>query len=169
MLIRRMTLLLTYLMIAATAAMAEDDAWAPYRALQGTWIGEGTGFGETSDVSHTWAFVLDGRFLRLTTVSTPRGEGDAVHEDVGYLSLDTDRGVFVFRHFLGEGFVNTFDMEVDGGTLDFTEVSSESAGDMQTRMRLVFTGDDTYTMELDLATPDKDFTTCQTMTMKRRQ
>ena len=168
MLIRRMILLLACLMIVATAAMAEDDAWAPYRALQGTWIGEGTGFGETSDVSHTWTFVLDGKFLRLTTVSTPRGEGSAVHEDVGYLSLDTDRGVFAFRHFLSEGFVNTFDMEVDGETLRFTPKDSESAGDMQVRMRLIFTGSDTYTLELGLATPDQDFTTSQTMTMRRR-
>ena len=164
---RRLPIILACLLIAASVSLAEEDAWAPFRALEGTWTGEGEGFGSISDVSHSWTFVLGGKFLRLVTTSTPRGEGSEVHEDVGYLSHDTDRGVFVFRQFLGEGFVNTFDMKVDGDTLHFTSVSAESAGGMRVRMRLVFTGADTYNMELDLAAADGDFSTCQAMNMRR--
>ena len=167
MVTRRLPLILACLVIAASVSVAEEDVWAPFRALEGTWTGESTGFGTTSDVSHTWTFVLGGKFLHLTTVATPRDEGSEVHEDVGYLSHDTDRGVFVFRQFLGEGFVNTFDMKVDGDTLHFTPVSAESAGGMRVRMRLTFTGADTYTMELDMAGPDQDFSTSQEMTMRR--
>jgi len=48
--------------------------------------------GVVSDVTNDWAFVVDGKFLRLKTRSVPRDmESSAeVHEDVGYLSVDTD-------------------------------------------------------------------------------
>jgi hypothetical protein len=149
-----------------------SDPWAPLRLLVGDWVGEGSGFDGVSDVEHAWRFVLGDRFLRLETRSTARGEDGSgeVHEDVGYLSRDADASAFVFRQFLGEGYVNTFDVVVDaagGPVIDFGHRESENAGGMRVRMRLAFDGDDEYKMRLDLAFPGQDFATCQRMTMRR--
>jgi hypothetical protein len=138
----------------------------------GKWQGEGSGFGVVSDVTHEWEFVIDGNFLRLTTLSIPRTETGAEnkHEDVGYMSRDTDRGVFVFRQFLSEGFVNTFDVSATSGDnpeIVFEYHHSESAGGMRARMILNFVSASEYKMVLELASPGKDFAACQEMQLKK--
>lgn len=155
-----------------SAGEAGDDAWQGLRPLVGEWRGEGSGFGNVSDVTHTWEFAIQERFLRLRTSSTIRGkEGPgAVHEDVGYLSRDSDRSAFVFRQFLSEGFVNVFDVSFangEGATILFGERASESAGGMRAQMRLEFISDTEYEMVLDLAMPGKEFAACQWMRMKK--
>ena len=62
-----------------------EDLWGFLRPLVGTWVGEGSGFGSTSDVVHEWQFVLNQKFLRLSTRSTSRVESSSgeIHEDVG--------------------------------------------------------------------------------------
>ncbi len=157
------------------SACADDaaDAWRHYRPLVGHWIGAGSGFGVVSDVEHHWEFVIHDKFLRLQTRSTARQEDGAgeVHEDVGYLSQDTDRSAFVFRQFLSEGSVNTFDMSTtdrEPATLLFGVRESESAGGMRVQMRLTFLSANEYEMVLELAGPGKDFSPCQTMRMKRQ-
>lgn len=135
---------------------ADADPWAPFRDLVGTWRGEAASFGSVSDLTHEWDFVVQGRFLRLRTRSVQRAEGGdgEVHEDVGYLSRDTDHGGFVFRQFLSEGFVNTYDVVRDGSVIRFDHRESESAGGMRARMRLTFGPGVTYDMVLDLAGPE---------------
>jgi hypothetical protein len=141
-----------------------------FRPLLGTWQGEGTGFGSVSDVTHEWEFAVGGQFLRLRTRSVQRpeyGSGEA-HEDVGYLSHDADEDGFVFRQFLSEGFVNTFDVKTEAdGTVVFEHRDSESSGGMRVRMHIRFTAEDAYDAVLDLASPGKEFVSCQEMHMKR--
>jgi hypothetical protein len=148
---------------------AEPSVWAAFVPLVGEWRGEGSGFGAVSDVDHEWSFAVQGKFLQLRTRSVQRAEAGAgeVHEDVGYLSHDKDAGAFVFRQFLSEGFVNTFDVEIDGQTIRFQHRLSESAGGMRARMQLRFLSEDEYEMVLDLAAPGKDFAACQEMRLKR--
>ena len=76
-----------------------------------------------------------------------------------------------FRQFLSEGVVNTFDVTSgsDGKRIVFEHRETESAGGMGARMRLTFVADDEYEMTLDLATPEKDYATCQTMRMERSE
>ncbi len=157
---------------AVAAHADEEDAWAPLRPLVGTWHGQGAGFGNVSDLTHEWEFVIDGKFLRLTTLSIPGTEkgADNKHEDVGYMSRDTDRGVFVFRQFLSEGFVNTFDVTATSGDnpeIVFEYHHSESAGGMRARMVVNFVSANEYKMVLELASPGKEFAACQEMTLKR--
>lgn len=86
------------------------------------------------------------------------------------MSLDTGRGAFVFRQFLSEGYVNTFDVTVRAGKVrgvDFGYRDGESTGGVRARMRLDFAGDDEYEMVLDLAFPGKEFAACQEMRMRR--
>lgn len=150
-----------------------SEVWAPLRPLLGRWVGQGSGFGAVSDVEHEWRFVIQGHFLELRTRSTRRAgpaEQGETHEDVGLMSRDTDEGRFVFRQFLSEGFVNTYDVSVraDGAPeIVFRHRESEGSGEMRAQMRLAFTGVDEYEMTLDLAAAGKDFTPCQTMLMRR--
>jgi hypothetical protein len=116
--------------VAQTAREPAEAVWTALRPLVGQWRGEGSGFGALSDVAHDWTFVVQGNFLELRTRSVPRaedGEGE-VHEDVGYLSYDKDTDAFVFRQFLSEGVVNTFDIlvEDEGRTIRFDHRHTES-------------------------------------------
>jgi len=125
-----------------------------------------------SDVSHRWEFVIGEHFLRLRTRSVSRAADgtEEVHEDVGYVSYDADRERFVFRQFLSEGYVNTYDVNVlgdDPPAIDFAYRDAESAGGMRAQMRLVFTSPNEYEMVLDLAASGQPFVACQTMTMNR--
>jgi hypothetical protein len=178
---RKQTILIGWVVSAATLAYAfaggssessYKDVWQPYRLLVGEWRGEGSGFGVVSDVTHDWAFVMDGKFLRLKTRSVPRNTESSAeaHEDFGYLSLDTDRDVFVFRQFLSEGFVNTFEVTADADgfvTMVFEYRETESAGGMRARMLLKFVSQNEYEMVLELAGSGKDFTPCQNMRMRK--
>jgi hypothetical protein len=106
------------------------------------------------------------------TIAFAQGDEDAgdLHEDAGYLSLDTDHSSLLFRQFLSEGFVNTFDVPVeDADTLRirFGPRDSERAGGMRVRMELVFPSDAECEMVHGLAAPGKDFAACQRMRMMR--
>ena len=154
------------------AAASEQDPFAPLRPLVGLWTGAGSGFGNESSVSHQWDLALQGIFLRLQTVSTDRSpaESGEIHEDLGLLSYDTDTSGFVFRQYLSEGYVNTFDVTIETAeppTIHFAARESESGGGLRVQMRLVFLSATEYRMELDLAAPGKDFSTCQRMQMKK--
>jgi hypothetical protein len=65
-----------------------------------------------SVVERSYVSVLGGRFIEVRNRSTyapqtanPKGE---VHDDVGYLSFDNARKLFVLRQFHVEGFVNQY-------------------------------------------------------------
>ncbi len=95
-----------------------------------------------------------------------------VHEDVGYFNHDPDRDLIVFRQFLSEGYVNTYTLapaEEPGDSLVLTSESTESAGGMQARLTIRLPAPDSYEMLLDLASPGKEFFTCQRLSMKRVQ
>lgn len=173
------TTLAALLLAAAftSAALASDaaapDDWAPFRRFVGEWQGVANGFGGTSDVTHEWSFVMDGHFLRLRTrsvVHAENGDGE-VHEDVAYLSRDTDHDTFVFRQFLSEGYVNTYEVRIDPDRPDaylFAWRESESAGGMRAQLRFDFTPDGGYDAALDLAfSAEGEFRPCQEMEMRK--
>jgi len=113
-----------------------------------------------------------GKFLRLTTESVTRANGEPgeIHEDTGYLSRDTDHGVFVFRDFLSEGFVNTYEVSLaaqEKPTILFDYRGTESAGGMRARMHLTFESNDEYEMVLELAADGEEYAPCQQLRMKR--
>jgi len=156
----------------------KEDTWQVFKPLVGEWKGDGAGFGDVTDVTHLWDLVLQGKYLRLRTKSVSRKEGKSVelqeeiHEDVGFLSWDTDRKSFVFRQFLSEGFINTFDVTINSEKplmMIFGHRETESGGGMRAQMTLSFTGDTKYDMVLDLAGPGKEFSPCQQIHMKKKQ
>lgn len=163
-------------LLAFGSARAQDppaaDPLAVLDRLEGVWQGEGRGFGQISQVTHTWERVLGSKFLRLTTRSvTEAADGTAsVHEDVGYVSWSSGEGVLRFRQFLSEGFVNTFRVDrVDGADagLDFEPESTEGVHGLVARMTLRWDGTDDYEMILELGADTASLKACQTMNVKR--
>jgi hypothetical protein len=139
--------------------------WAPLNFLVGSWQGAGEGQAGTSQVERSYHFILNGKFLQATNISTylpqernPKGE---VHEDWGIFSYDTVRKTFVFRQFHIEGFVNQYileDLAPDGGVLAFV---TESIENIPTgwRAREIYKvlNPDEFTETFELAAPDKGF------------
>lgn len=148
--------------------------WKPIRFLLGDWSGEGTGFGRRSSVLHTYEFILQEQFIHSRTIAkfepeSRDAEGE-VHEDWGFFSYDPQRQTIVFREFLSEGYVNAHFLETvepPTDTLVFSSESCEGAGGMRVRLTIRVTGQDEYEMALELAQPEGEFDTCQTVTMKR--
>jgi hypothetical protein len=169
--------ILFLLIIMAEAAIAQDpvdsqDPWAPVRTLEGVWEGTGSGFGQTSRVTHNWQFVMGGKFFRLETKSisdTNSGEAD-VHEDVGYVSWSTGEELLRFRQFLSEGFVNTFkiiDVEAPESGLNFEPENTEGVPTLVVRMTLRFKGANAYEMVLEMSSKGKELKPCQTMQLRK--
>lgn len=157
---------------SAQERAGSQDHWRPVRALEGVWEGEGTGFGQTSRLTHKWQFVLDGHFFRLETRSDSKSKSgeDEIHEDVGYMSWSESENVLRFRQFLSEGFVNTFRVEqVDTPQpgVDFEPEGTEGMETLSARMTLRFIDADTYKMVLELGTKGGDLKPCQTMTLRK--
>lgn len=163
--------------LLALPAFAEDvpsvdDPWAPVRELEGVWEGEGEGFGQTSELTHKWEFVLDGKFLRLETRSEGIGTSGnkEVHEDVGYVSWSEGEAILRFRQFLSEGYVNTFRVEPVASPergVNFEPEFTEGFETMSVRMTLRFQDAATYEMVLELGTKGKTLRPCQTMRLHK--
>ena len=137
------------------------DAWAPVRALVGTWEGDVDGQPGKKHSKREYRFVLNNRFLEVRNKSTypareknPQGE---VHEDWGMISYDRTRQQFILRQFHVEGFVNQYAATpVRDGVLQFTSESIENipAG-YRAREAYTVTRPDTFTEVFELAEPGK--------------
>jgi hypothetical protein len=170
------TLVLMAMLLASSVTAQEqingNDPWALVRGLEGVWEGEGIGFGQTSELTHRWQFVLAGHFFRLETrsvVEVEPGE-DEVHEDVGYVSWSEGEDVLRFRQFLSEGFVNTFKLEEVRSPrpgINFEPEGTEGMETLIARMTLRFQDAETYEMVLELGAKGEELKPCQTMTLRR--
>lgn len=167
-------------MTTATTASAgtpqpPPDRWAPLRGLLGTW--EGTSQGEPGNgaVRRSYRLVLGDRFIevRNRSVYPPRAqrpEGE-VHEDVGYLSVDRARKVFVLRQFHVEGFVNTYvapTTSAPASPIVFTTEAIENIPPgWRARETCRFEGPDALVETFELAAPGKEFTTYSEARLRR--
>jgi hypothetical protein len=95
--------------VAAQAAPAPVDQWAPVRFLLGSWEGTSTGQAGNATVKREYRFALREQFIEERHTSTyppqernPRGE---VHEHISYISRDRARRHLVLRQFHVERFV----------------------------------------------------------------
>src|SRR5688572_28714730 len=92
-----------------------DSLWLPFQPFIGNWTGTSEGEPGTGKYERSYKFIFDKRFIEVANKSiyppsqkNPKGE---VHEDVGYISYDRIRKVFILRQFHIEGFVIQYKLE----------------------------------------------------------
>ena len=154
---------------------AADDKWAPLRFLLGTWEGPSNGQPGKGTVRRDYRLVLRDQFIEVRNTSTylpqeknPKGE---VHEDVGYISYDRRRKVFVLRQFHVEGFVIMY----TSGPSALPEVvfMSETLENVppgwRARETYRVTGDDTFVEVFELAEAGKEFSVYSETRLTRRK
>jgi hypothetical protein len=164
----RQQLIAVFLLFSA-ASFAQtaklDSIWGPMNFFVGVWTGKSEGLPGTGRYERTYQFVLNKNFLEIKNKSTwlptdeyPDGE---VHEDIGYISYDKVRKIFVFRQFHVEGFVNQYRLDsisADRKTIVFV---SESIENMPNGWRAKETfhliNNNEFTETFELAEPNKEF------------
>jgi len=133
-------LLMTLAVGPAQAGAQNDDAWAPYRFLIGTWTGEGKGQPGNTSGTATFAFDLDGRILvRTSRTTVPAGAQGAgyVHEDRLIVYREAPGQPMRAIYWDNEDHAIEYDVAAspDGRTVTFVSRASASAP----RFRLVYT------------------------------
>jgi hypothetical protein len=149
--------------------------WEIFRFFLGRWGGTGSGNPGESQVEREYRPVLNEQFIQITDRAVylpqernPEGE---VHEEIGYISYDRDRGKFVLREFHVEGYVNQYVLEdrgPDGKVLVFrTEAIENIPTGWQARTTYEILGEDEFKETFDLAGPDKEWSCFITNVFKR--
>lgn len=141
-----------------------SDRFARVAFLVGTWEGRADGQPGNGTSRRTYERALDGRFLRVRNRSTypaqPKNPKGEVHEDEGYLSLDSARKRLVLRQFHSEGFVNQY-VEVpdspDAPIVFETEAIENIPPGFRARETYTRRGPDSFDETFELAEPSKDF------------
>ncbi len=159
----------------AVKAQTKPDVWEPFRSFVGDWKGSGGGEPGTGEYTRSYRFVLNGKFLEVRNKSVypkqPKNPNGETHEDVGYISYDRSRKVFVLRQFHTEGFVNQYRLEsisADGKTIVFVSESIENlpAG-FRARESYKVAGANEFTETFEIAEPNKEFSGYSMVTLKR--
>jgi len=160
---------------AQTGAGQAQDVWKSFRFFIGRWEGQGEGQGGVSRGKQEWAFVLRDRFLSVRNEAVfdpqeknPKGER---HEDMGVISFDQTRKVYVFRQFHVEGFVNQYvspGPEADGKTFIFVSEQIENIpSGYKARLTYRIVNENEFEQTFDLAEPGKEFACYSKGIMKR--
>ena len=149
--------------------------WTSFEFFIGSWKGTGAGKPGNSEVERTYRLILNEKFMEVINKSTyapqeknPKGE---VHEDLGLISFDSARKVFVYRQFHVEGFVNQYTLEStadDGKTLTFATESIENIPPgWRARETYRILSPDAFSETFELAAPGKEFEVYSKSNFKR--
>jgi hypothetical protein len=159
----------------AAGQQLPPDRWAPLRGLLGTWEGTSQGSPGSGTLRREYRLVLKDRFIEVRNRSdyppqekSPKGE---VHEDVGYLSVDRARKVFVLRQFHVEGFVNTYTAPASSAPPDPVVFTTEAIENIppgwRARETYRFEGPDELVELFELAEPGKEYATYSEARLRR--
>lgn len=144
---------------------APVSSLAVLEPMLGTWEGDNRGAFGTAVLSRVAEYVLDGRFIRVTTRSV--GERD-VHEDIAFFSYDAEQQTIVLREFHSEGYVNRYTLtSSDPKELTFESEHIENPFDPTLRARTVIRLADPLVETLELATGGRPYETCVEATLRR--
>ena len=142
-----------------------QEKWQPFDYFLGDWRGKGTGKPGYSDVERTYRLILDDQFIELKgrslfepQESNPNGED---HREIGLLSFDRNRSLYVLREFHVEGYVNQYVLEEpEPGVTKFvfiTEAIENIAAGWSARTTYEILSSDSFRETFDLAGPEKEW------------
>ena len=158
-------------------AGGKEDVFASFKFFVGKWEGTGKGQSGTSKLEAEFKFVLNGKYLQVKGKAVfepqeknPKGEA---HEDLGFISYDSNRKRFVFRQFHVEGFVtqNVLDsLSSNESTFVFL---SENMENIPTGWRVRATykilSENEFLQIFELAAPGKEFEVYSENQLKRKK
>lgn len=154
----------------------QDSIWSPFKYFIGKWNGSGVVEGMNGNYERSYQFIFNRRFIEAKNKSTfspteknPKGE---VHEDLGYISYDKRRKIFILRQFHIEGFVNQYKLDSiskDGKTIVFTTEAIESIPDgWKAKETYQLVNENKFIETFELAEPNKPFEVYSKVTMKKQ-
>lgn len=157
-------LVLSMAVIISISAVAQSDPWVVLRAFEGKWEGPVSGKPGKGYSTREYRFELDGHFLsqRDKTVyqATSPAAKPQIHEDLGFISYDTNLKKFLWRQFHNEGFVNEYTLDsvsADGKSMEFVTTHIENlAPGWRARKVYHILGADELEETFWLAAPGKD-------------
>jgi hypothetical protein len=155
----------------------QDSTWKPFQCFIGDWTGKGGGESGQGTYERSYKFIFDKKYIEVKnksvyppTANNPKGE---IHEDIGYISFDKLRNVFILRQFHKEGFVNQYKLDsisTDGKRIVFT---SEAIENIKTGWRAKETyqifGDKEISETFELAPPQKEFEAYSKVLLKKKE
>jgi hypothetical protein len=139
------------------------DTWQTFHFFLGRWKGTSSGNPGESQVEREYKQILNDQFIQVIDRSVyepqernPEGE---VHEEIGFISYDRTRDVFILREFHVEGYVNQYVSEdVEADKLIFvTEAIENMPPGWQTRTTYEILGENEFKETFDLAGPGQDW------------
>jgi hypothetical protein len=139
--------------------------WGPFQHLLGRWIGKASGKVGDGTVERTYEVVLGGQFIQVKNRSEyppqQANQSGEVHEDVGLISYDKARNLFVMREFHNEGYVNQYVLQppadMSSELVFVTESIENISPGWRARTILRVTSEDSFRETFDLAGPEKEW------------
>jgi len=141
------------------------ERWKPFQFFLGAWDGKASGQVGVGTAERTYALTLDNQFIEVRNRSVyppqeanPSGE---IHEDLGLISYDKSRSLYVMREFHVEGYINQYILESPAGGGDalvfVTESIENIAAGWRARNTLEIISDDSFRETFDLAGPNQEW------------
>jgi hypothetical protein len=154
----------------------KKDVWEPFKYFVGSWKGTGEGKPGKSKLEAEYKFILNGNFLQVKgraefepQEKNPKGE---VHEDLGFISYDRNRGKFVLRQFHVEGFVNQYVLDTlssDGNTFVFLSENIENIPvGFKAKVTCKILSDNEFSLVFELAASGKELECYSENHLKRK-
>ncbi len=158
------SLVLCMAVMISISGVAQSDPWAVLRVFEGKWEGPVSGKPGKGFSTREYRFELGGHFLSQRDKTVYQAASPAakpqIHEDLGFLSYDTNLKKFVWRQFHNEGFVNEYTLDsvsADGKSMEFVTTHIENlAPGWRAKKLYHILGADELEETFWLAAPGKD-------------
>lgn len=139
------------------------DPWQPFLFFLGRWKGTGSGSPGESQVEREYKQILNEQFIQVIDRSVyepqKRNPDGEVHEEIGFISYDRNRGKYVFREFHVEGYVNQYLLKYQNA--DKPTFTTEAIENMppgwQARTTYEILGENEFKETFDLAGPGQEW------------
>jgi hypothetical protein len=153
----------------------QKSPWDPWKFFIGSWEGTAEGESGTGASIRTYRFILGNNFIEIRNTTSyspqeknPKGE---THEDIGFISFDKSRKLFVLRQMHVESFVTQYKAEASPDPKTFVFVSEfieNIPPGWRARETYKITNENEFIETFELAAPNENFKPYSTTSYKRK-